>query len=224
MNKAKIGLLLIAMFALMSINVVLAEDVLNPNYGTTTFFSNKDEKPSNKVPIYDAGAKAGKKSKDDGKDSGIDSGGGLFNQIIDGIGGLFGGTNDSVDNATKNSLFDLQNNSNGRDNANSADSGNGGEFIMGSRGENIDNLNDEDAAKYANKISSGFNFRDDNSTTTPKRSKLIFTSIVIPIDLTTQYVLVGLVIVTAVGLAIGYYLWKKEETKDKKKYSEEDYQ
>lgn len=225
MNKIKLGLLFILIFSLVSCNVVLAEDVLNPNYGTTTFFSEKDEKPSDKPPIYDVGAKAdnqnshnggssgGSNNNNNNKNSSDKNDGGLFNQIISGIGGFFSGsTNIITTDPTKNSLFDLQNNSNGQTSTNSADSENSGEFIMGSRGESLDNLDDEEAAKYASRISSGFNFSS-NAVAAPKKSKLLFTNIIIPVDMTTQYVLISFVFLFAIGLAVSYYFWKKETSK-----------
>ncbi|KKR21353.1 MAG: hypothetical protein UT50_C0009G0012 [Candidatus Moranbacteria bacterium GW2011_GWA2_39_41] len=223
-KKIKLGLLLTALFVLMSCDAVLAEDVLNPNYGTTTFFSNIDEKPSNKPPMYDVGVKVGKKPpKDDGNKNDEKDKDGLFDQIIGGIGSLFGNSESATD-SEKGSLFDLQKDSNGQNNSNSADSESGGEFIMGSRGESLDNLDDEEAARYASKFSSSFGFSNNGSSTAPKKSKLLFTNIIIPVDMTTQYVLIGFVFFIAVGSAVGYYLWKKEAAKDKKNYSEEDYQ
>ncbi|MDO8240390.1 MAG: hypothetical protein Q7T51_00185 [Candidatus Moranbacteria bacterium] len=224
MNKIKLGLLFAIILTLVSCETVLAEDVLNPNYGTTTFFSEKSEKPSSNPPVYDVGAKAGKKPpKDDNNDNGADdnNNGGLFNRIVDSVGGFFGGATDSMTDPTKNSLFDLQKDSNQNDSNSGSD---GSDFVMGARGESLENLDEEVAAKYNSRVSSGFSFRDNGSSSAPKKSKLLFTNIVIPIDMTTQYVLVGFVFLIATGLAVGYYLWKKEVAKDKKYSDDEDYQ
>ena len=59
-------------------------------------------------------------------------------------------------------------------------------------------------------------FGNQDSGAAPKKSKLIFTNVVIPIDLTTQYVLISMAFLIAVGSAVGYYLWKKNNKPENK--------
>ncbi|MFA7209513.1 MAG: hypothetical protein WC120_04480 [Parcubacteria group bacterium] len=193
------------------------------NYGTTTFFSDeKDIKPPVEKPIYDTGVRGGKEpgdSGDDAADSGGSSsgsgGGSLFDQIVTGVESFFGSPSDS-NNSSEGSLFDLQ-----KDFGRDADLADGtGEFIMGARGESYENI---DVDEYNSRIAGKFNFKDNASAAAPKKSKLLFTNIVVPVDLTTQYVIIIMVILIAIGSAVGYYFWKKEMEKMGKKPKEEDY-
>jgi len=197
-------------------------ETLNPNYGTTTFFSTKDAKPSANPPMYDVGASAtGHDSSDENKNGGSSSSSGsLFGQIIGGIGSLFG--NPTVPNdSAKTSLFDLQKNSD--QNSQGDSSGNSsGEVIMGARGESLENMSADQIAAYNNKFSK-MNFNIDSGAVAPKKSKLIFTNVIIPVDLTTQYVLIVFVFVIAVGGAIGYYFWKKNAEAEKPSNEEKSY-
>jgi len=182
----------------------------NPNYGTTTFFSDKAEKPSDNPPMYDVGLRSGNKDKNNngGKING-DSGanGSLFNQIITGVGSFFGNSSTSS-NGSRGSLFDLQGNSNQDSGDSSGDLE--AEFIMGSRGESFENLNADDAANYNNRIANKFNFNSDGAQPVVKKSKLLFTNVTIPVDMTTQYVIIISMILIAIGSVTGYYFWKKE--------------
>ena len=78
----------VAIFILLMIASGIPLTANGASYGTTTFFSEKDEKPSAN-PIYDVGASVSKnvedKKKDEPSDSDSDSGGSLFNQIVGGI-------------------------------------------------------------------------------------------------------------------------------------------
>ncbi len=210
----------IAIFTLSMIANSISLTANGASYGTTTFFSEKDEKPSANPPIYDVGASVSKNVKDKKKDNSSDdpdAGGSLFGQIIGGIGSFFGDSGVPA-SSTRTSLFDLQGDF---DQNSSGDSGGDstGEYIMGARGESYENMSAEEAADYNDRISKGFNFSDSGSATAPKKSKLLFTNIIVPVDMTTQYVLIILVFVIAVGGAVGYYLWKKGEAADKKKYT-----
>lgn len=210
----------IAIFTLSMIASGIPLAANSASYGTTTFFSEKDEKPSAAPPIYDVGASVSKNVEDKKKDEPSDSysGGSLFNQIVGGISSFFGDSGVPL-NSTKASLFDLQGNS---DQSSSGDSDGdySGEYIMGARGESYENMNAEEVANYNNRISKGFSFSD-SASTTPKKSKLLFTNIMVPVDMTTQYVLIALVFAIAIGGAVGYYLWKKGEAADKNKYNQQ---
>ena len=212
--------LLIILIAMIGIglryfaSVAMAE--LDPNYGTTTFFSEKNEIPSANPPIYDVGVNATNNSSHNNSSNSNDAteesstSSGLFSQTINSIGVFFGALSEQS-NTTEDSLFSWQQNSDMF--GDSSDSSNDGEFVMGARGESLENIDDEETAKYNDRIASGFNFRENSSNSTPKKSKLLFTNIVIPVDMTTQYVLIGFIFFIAIGLAIGYYFWKKEKAR-----------
>ena len=226
MKRNTLGLFIaiVSIFAFCG-SVSLAE-TLNPNYGTTTYFSEKNAKPVLSEPILDVGAGAnsnknsGNKNNKDGNSTTQPPPGSIFSQIINGFDSLLSGSTNA--NQNKGSLFDLQGNSNQDSSGDSSgDSSNSGEF-MGARGESAEYLASGDDA-YHQSLSSKFNFSDNGSGTAPKKSKLIFTNVVIPMDLTTQYIVIGLTFMVAVGATVGYYFWKKEEAKDKKKYSQENY-
>jgi len=210
----------VAIFILLMIASGIPLTANGASYGTTTFFLEKDEKPSANPPIYDVGASVSKnvedKKKDEPSDSDSDSGGSLFNQIVGGISSFFGDSGVPL-NSTKTSLFDLQGNSD-QNSSGDSDGDYSGEYIMGARGESYENMNAEEVANYNNRISKGFSFSD-SASTAPKKSKLLFTNIMVPVDMTTQYVLIVLVFAIAIGGAVGYYLWKKGEIADKKKYA-----
>ncbi|MDP1884488.1 MAG: hypothetical protein Q8L10_03905 [Candidatus Moranbacteria bacterium] len=225
MRKIKIYPVLAALLAMVfSGQASLAATTVN--YGTTTFFSDeKDVKPPVEKPIYDIGVRGGKEPGDDGSSDGGDdgsssgSGGSLFDQVITGVGSFFSGSSAS-DNSSEGSLFDLQKDF-GRDaDGNLVDMG---EFIMGARGESYENMDADDIDGYNSRIADKFNFKDNVSVSAPKKSKLLFTNIVVPVDLTTQYVIIIMVILIAVGLAVGYYFWKKEMEKMNRKPKEENY-
>jgi hypothetical protein len=221
MNKkilASSGIIILIFIISMRLGYVtpIAMAELDPNYGTTTFFSEKNEIPSANPPIYDVGVSAtnnSSSSKSDNNNStdeeSINSGG-LFSRAISSIGVFFGGSSEQI-NTTEDSLFSWQQNSDTF--GDSSDSSGGGEFVMGARGESLENIDDEEAAKYNDRIANGFNFRENSSNSTPKKSKLLFTNIVVPVNMTTQYILIGFVFFIAIGLAVGYYLWKKEKSK-----------
>jgi hypothetical protein len=178
------------------------------NYGTTTFFSGtENEKPPVSVPILDVGGITPDWNSDD-EDNDTEEN--ILDKITDGLGNIFGNSNNypALDE-TNNSLFDFQKNIGDEKSMND----NQGEFIMGARGESLENIDDEDAAKYNNRITDSFNFKENNASSSPKKSKLLFTNIMIPVDLTTQYILISFVFIIIIGLVVGYYFWKKETTK-----------
>ena len=208
----------------------LALAATNVNYGTTTFFSGEDEKPPVSQPILDHGHGTSGRKRSDSKnsdDSDKSDDGNLFDQIIGGIGSLFGDSDPNssgMDEYGKRSLFDFQSgdDSDGNGDGSSSDDGSGQEYIMGPRGESYENLDESEAAKYQSKFAQSFNFGDGSGTTAPKKSKLLFTNVEVPIDMTTQYVLIGLSFFVAVGSAIGYYFWKKEAGAEDEKYNSND--
>ena len=203
----------------------LAFAATDVNYGTTTFFSGKDEKPPVSRPILDhgSGTSGRKRSQDKDADKEEDSDGSLFDQIIGGIGSLFDNSDENsfTDSAEKRSLFDLQSGDD-QDGNSDDDSYSSEEYIMGPRGESYENLDEEEAAKYQSRFAQNFNFGDTGKDAAPKKSKLLFTNVEVPIDMTTQYVLIGLSFFIAVGAAVGYYFWKKEAGAENKKYNSDD--
>lgn len=229
MRKIKIYPVLAALLAVV-FSSQIAWATTTVNYGTTTFFSDeKDVKPPVEEPAYDTGVRGGKNPGDDGRDhSSIDDGdgassgseGGLFDRIVTGVENFFNGSSVS-DNSDEGSLFDWQKDF-GRDSAGDSSDGTG-EFIMGARGESYENMDADDIDSYNSRIADKFNFKDNASPAAPKKSKLLFTNIVIPVDMTTQYVIIIAVIVIAVGSAVGYYFWKKEMEKMSRKPKEENY-
>jgi len=225
-NIKSISVVAIVMIA-FSYSFVLAE-TLNPNYGTTTLFSQKDDKPVLTEPIIDTGAGAGgghnsknKNNSNNNNNNPTDSNGSIFGQIIGGIGALFGGSTAPQDSTGKTSLFDWQKNSDqnsGDNSSNDSSDSSGGEVIMGPRGESLENLSPEEQALTKDKFAK-LNFKDGAVTVAPKKSKLLFTNVIVPVDMTTQYVIIISVFVIAGGGAVGYYLWKKQEAADSRKYN-----
>ncbi|MDP1619828.1 MAG: hypothetical protein Q8M12_02420 [bacterium] len=222
MKKIKIISMSIMLAAIVfSSQVSLAATTVN--YGTTTFFSDeKDVKPPVEKPIYDTGIRGGKEPGSSGGEDVVDSegsssGGSLFDQVISGVSSFFSGSSTS-DSPAEGSLFDLQKDF-GRDSDGYPADGTG-EFIMGARGESYENM---DIDEYNSRIAGKFNFKDNTSVSAPKKSKLLFTNIIVPVDLTTQYVIIIMVILVAIGSAVGYYFWKKEVEKMSKKPKDEDY-
>jgi flagellar basal body-associated protein FliL len=204
--------------------VPVSQAVTNPNYGTTTFFSQKTEKPADNPPVYDVGLRSG--NENNGKDNGKDNNGNadnptgsLFGQIITGVGSLFGNDTPATDNK---SLFDWQKSSS-QDSGGDSSVDPNSEFIMGSRGESAENMSVGDMEDYNNRISQKFAFKDNGAQAAPKKSKLLFTNVVIPVDMTTQYVIIILAVIVAIGTVVWYYLWKKEKAGAGKKSSEENY-
>ena len=225
MKKIKIFIIIaIILVTGLSTQVVLAA----PNYGTTTFFSGKNnENPSVSEPIYDVGIRGGNKISESGNDKNKKTDKSK-KSLFDGFGDALGGSvmapsfSKWSDVKDEESLFDYQKKSDDFQDNSDFDSENLSEdFIMGARGESYENLSEGEAARY-NKINSKFNFSNNNSVATPKKSKLIFTNVVIPVDLTTQYIIIFLVIAVAIGLVIGYYFWKKETSNRKYKNNEYD--
>lgn len=222
MRKINLNLIFIISTALI-LAPVFSFAAINPNYGTTTFFSEKSEKPSDNPPIYDVGLRSGNKdggknknkNSDDDRDE-DDSRGGLFSQIVVGVSSLFSDNTNFSNNVSDESLFDWQKNS-------SSDSSEGAnsEFIMGARGESYENLGADDIDEYNNRISEKFAFKDDGSKSAPKKSRLLFTNIVIPVDMTTQYIIIFLTVLVATGSVTGYYFWKKEIDRIGRKSKEE---
>lgn len=219
----KINLIwIIAIIAYAILAAPISWAVTNPNYGTTTFFSEKSEKPSDNPPVYDVGLRSGNKdngkSNNDSKNT-VGSGGTLFDQLAAGVSSLFSGTTAPSD-ATVKSLFDAQKNSdqnaNGDSSGNSSDNS-GGEFIMGAKGESYDNMSTVDMENYNNRIANKFSFKDTSSQAAPKKSKLIFTNIIVPVDMTTQYVVVVLAVLIATGIVIKYYFLRKESDRINRK-------
>ncbi len=197
----------------------------NPNYGTTTFFSNQKEKPVLEKPILGAedpsNSSDGNHNKDNNND---DNHKGIVNpdDIFNAIGSTIGAVVDNSVNAlseTKKSLFDFQSEFFG-----SGDSSGDGTFnqqdqfiVSGPKGESLEYLAtlNQDGAAHAVE----FNFNDASLKAAPKKSKLLFTNIEIATDMTSQYVVIVFIFVMAIGLAVGYYFWKKGATDNK----EEDY-
>ena len=195
----------------------------NPNYGTTTFFSSKKEKPVLEKPIL--GAADNSNSHDDSDNDNDDDddnedGGGIVNpnDIFDNIGNTI---NSVVENSinvfgdTKRSLFDMQSDFDSYDFSDGED---GGEevFIAGPRGESPEYMA---ALKDSDNRMIEFDFDDSNLKVAPKKSKLLFTNKEIAIDMTSQYVSIALIFLIAAGSAVGYYYIKKGASKD----NEEDY-
>jgi hypothetical protein len=195
-----------------------------PNYGTTTFFSDKKDKPVLEKPILGASDNSNDGHDNDNGDDN-DDGGGIVkpDDIFNTIGNTITSTIDnSVNtfNETKKSLFDFQ-----------GDFGSGGSsdggafnekdefFIAGPRGESPEymaSMRDSEANSQA----VGFNFEDRSLKVAPKKSRLLFTNKEVAIDMTSQYVAIILIFIIAIGSAVGYYYWKREALKGKK---EEDY-
>lgn len=191
-----------------------ASATMNPNYGTTTYFSTEDEMPSPDPPIYDVDRRETEDGNEDDDDS-SDPDSSLFGQIIGGVDSFFEDLNGK--NLNKVSLFDLQKNS-----GQSSDDDFSSDPFMGAKGESLENMSEAEIAEYNKRLSKKFNFGDDNSNSAPKKSKLLFTNVIVPVDLTTQYVLIIIIFLIAAGGAVGYYFWKKSEEEDKKS-SEENY-
>jgi len=198
------------------------------NYGTTTYFSGtEDELPPVSEPILDAGGERpnwNPDQKDDSDNDDEDDNGGLFDSIVETFDSLFGnsnsgfGTGSAEDDSEKSSLFDFQKSGYESDVAD----GGSGEYIMGPRGESLEGMSDEEAARYKSRLAQGFNFGNQGKEAVPKKSRLLFTNVEIPLDLTTQYVLLGIVFFVAIGAAVGYYLWKKETAKENMKYNRDE--
>ncbi|MFA5994778.1 MAG: hypothetical protein WC823_07530 [Parcubacteria group bacterium] len=203
----------------------LARATTNPNYGTTTFFSNKKEKPVLESPILGAedpsNSSDGNHNKENKKDdnSEIINPNDIFNIIGDGVGAVVDSSINAFDE-TKKSLFDFQSEIFGSSDSFSGDNTTNNEndlLIAGPRGESLAYMatqNDANDTRLAE-----FNFEDVNLKVAPKKSKLLFTNKEVAIDMTTQYVVVILIFVMAMGSAVGYYYAQKGNAKNK----EEDY-
>lgn len=191
------------------------------NYGTTTYFSNKeDTTPPVSQPILDpGGANKDWRPNDDQDDQDDDAGDSIFDAITDKFQSLFGTLGDGQAGSGEEggSLFDFQEGDGGSDSSGEYL----GEYIMGPRGESYENLDEEEAARYQSRFAQGFSFGEGKGAA-PKKSKLLFTNVEVPVDLTTQYVLVGIVFFLAIGAAVGYYFWKKDSKNENMKYNRED--
>lgn len=233
MKKIKI-ILIIAVYFVFNFGAQAIGAVKNnPSYGTTTFFAEKNEALEIHPPILDIGVSAGLYKGSDNDDAqknkqnnnqNQSSTGSLFDKIIGGVGSLLEDDTISQLDTTKNSLFDWQNNFDQGD-SNGESSFEEDDFIMGPRGESLENMSAEDIAAYNNRVSKKFNFNnlDNGAKATVKKSKLLLTNIDVPMDLTTQYVIVVLVFMVAAGGIVGYYFWKKSEAEDEKIFKEENY-
>ena len=109
------------------------------------------------------------------------------------------------------SFFDVQNGNDltSQNSGNSSNAAADSASFMGPRGENT-GLSEVD--NYNNKLAE---FNMGAGQAAPKRSKLIFTNVIIPVDMTTQYVLIILVFVIAAAAAVGYYFYKKKDRAEK---------
>lgn len=191
------------------------------NYGTTTYFSDqRDATPPISQPILDPGGASKNWRPSDKEDRDNDPEDSIFDVITDKFQSLFGTSGDwQGDNeGKKESLFDFQDGDGSNDYAEEYF----GEYIMGPRGESYENLDEEEAAMYKSRLAQNFNFGSEGKDVAPKKSKLLFTNVEINIDLTTQYVILGIVFFIATGLVVGYYFWKKEARMENKKYNSDD--
>jgi hypothetical protein len=193
----------------------------NPNFGTTTFFSSKNEKPVLEKPILGAedGSKDDHSDKDDNKD---DEGGGIvvpgdiFNDIGDTIGSAVDDSINALSDAKK-SLFDLQSDFGSGSSSDDETFDRADEFmIAGPRGESLEymaSLKDDGSDSRV----AEFNFDDKSLKASPKKSKLLFTNKEVDVDMTSQYVILALIFIISTGSAVGYYQLKKGTTKSKRK-------
>lgn len=213
-------IIVVGIFCVSLIPVSLA--VTNPNYGTTTFFSGKTEKPVLERPILGAGDSPDNSDNDDDNndsdDDGDENGGGIVNpnDIFIKLGDTLNSVVDNsvaVFNGTRKSLFDMQS-----DFGSSGTSGNDEFekkdefFIAGPRGESPEymaSLGQEGARTL------DFNFEDRSLRVVPKKSNFLFTNKEVTIDMTSQYVIITLIFIIAIGTAVGYYYVKKRTFKGK---------
>ncbi|EKE11153.1 MAG: hypothetical protein ACD_15C00133G0004 [uncultured bacterium] len=190
----------------------------NPNYGTTTFFSSKNEKPVLEKPILGAGKPSNNNHDDEDDDDGDDNAGivvpdDIFDKIGDTINSVLDGSAGAF-NETKKSLFDFQSDFDSNRSSDGEFSGEDEFFIAGPRGESPEymaSLNKDNENRTVE-----FNFEDSSLKVAPKKSKLLFTNKEVAIDMTSQYVSVAIIFIISVGSAVGYYMLKKEELKGKK--------
>lgn len=193
------------------------------NYGTTTYFSDprQNATPPVSTPILDSGGRVpnwrpDKDNNDNSDDEGSEES--IFDKIADKFQTLFGSEEtDQFGSEEEGSLFDFQDGDGGDDYSEEYL----GEYIMGPRGESIENLDEEEVARYQSRFAQGFSFGEGKDVA-PKKSKLLFTNVEIPVDLTTQYVLIGIVFFLAIGASVGYYFWKRESKNENMKYNRED--
>jgi hypothetical protein len=190
--------------------------VSNPNYGTTTFFSSKNEKPVLEKPILGA-EKPSNNHDDDEDDEDNDTGIVVPDDIFDSIGDTIGSVVDGSANAlneAKKSLFDFQSDFDSHHSSDGEFSGEDALFIAGPRGESPEYM--ASLGKDDENRAIEFNFEDSSLKAAPKKSKLLFTNKEVAIDMTSQYVLITIIFMIAIGSAVGYYMLKKEELKGKK--------
>jgi hypothetical protein len=191
------------------------------NYGTTTFFSNKKEKPALEKPILGAETPQEDDNDDDDDDDDendedddefkLPDSEDVFNQIGDAVSGVVD-TSSEIFNETKKSLFDFQSdfsNDFGRNKFESSDDF----FISGPRGESPEymaSLNEDGETTVE------FNFEDTNLKVAPKKSKFLFTNSEIAVDRTSQYVVLAIIFVIALMASVGYYYAQKGNVKRKR--------